>query len=122
MAELLFSVDIQLPSIEVDVLSEAHESAADEDRHVVVAEQDHVAYPVCRVFAAFLGPLHEKIVNFETSVLDLLLSLFCFLSQDGTSLLVAIAILSLEVLLHVFVALMHNTNGVDQCWSFLYGL
>jgi hypothetical protein len=37
-------------------------------------------------------------------------------------LLVAVAIRSLEVPLHVFVALMHDTNGVDQCWSFLYGL
>lgn len=51
----LFSYDFQLFAVEFEVLLETHEFAADEDGHVVVAEDDHVADLVGRVVGFHLG-------------------------------------------------------------------
>lgn len=117
VVELLLAVHVHLARVELQVLLEAHEPAADEDAHVVVAQQDHVADLVRRVFAPLPGSLHEQLVDLEAAVLDLLLSLFGF-GEDGPGLRVAVAVHPLEVRLRVLVALVHDPDHVDQRGSF----
>ena len=112
VVELLLSVDVHLSGVELQVLLEVHELAADEDAHVVVAEQDHVADLVRWVLAALLGPLHEEVVYLETTVLDLFLCFLC-LCEDGASLRVVVTVYSLEIRLHILITLMDNPDHID---------
>ncbi len=59
VVELLLPIHPHLPQVEVHILCQTHEAAANEDGHVVVAKQDHVSDPVRRIFTALLSPLHE---------------------------------------------------------------
>lgn len=110
--ELLLSVYVHLPRVKLQVLCEAHELAADEDGHIVVAEQDHVADLVRWVFAALLGALHEKVVYLKATILDLFLCFLC-LGEDGAGLRVAVTVNTLEVRLNILVALVDDPYRID---------
>jgi hypothetical protein len=68
---------------------------------------------MCRVFTLLPCAVHKQLIYFVGSFLDLL---FCFfgVDEDGSWLLVVIAVEASEVKLGILIALMNDANRIEQ--------
>lgn len=117
VVELLVAVHVDLSDIKIDVFLQTHESTADQNRHVIVAQHDHRPYFMRGILALLLRAFHEQIVNLETAILDLLFCLFSF-DQNGACLWVVFAVECLQIGSGVFVTLVDDADGIEKSWSF----
>lgn len=97
------------------VLFQIHKIFADQDGHVVVAEQEHVGQFMCGVYFFLLRALLNIFIDLETSISDLLLSFIGF-NENRPGLYNAIAFPPTEKIGGTLIALIYDPNLFMNIW------